>query len=378
VGEPSYPGVYVDELPPGHTIEGVPTSTTAFVGSPPAGPIDTPVSIKSLVEFDRSFGPVDDADPTSLAVRLFFENGGGEAIVLRQRVGAQIGPALDLIDRFNLLCLPGLWGDGSPGDVPRVSSALEAASQACFDRRGVLLIDPSPGWPDPASAMSGPTSIPAVTASARGENAAAFLPALRVATRSGTATSGPAGAIAGLIARTDRERGVWKAPAGLEAPIVGTSGPVWDIPEVDAASLSDACLNTIRRFPDAGTVPWGARLLSGVTRPEPEWKYLPVRRLLLYVEESIGRGLQWADFEPNDELLWASVRRSVGAFLSTLFRMGALAGVKPEEAYFVKCDADTMTQADVDAGLLNVLIGIAPLRPSEFATIRIAHQRGGG
>jgi phage tail sheath protein FI len=378
VVEETYPGVYVDELPCGVTaIEGVPTSTAAFVGLAPRGPVDAPIDVTSLVDYERTFGPSDEADPMRLALMLFFANGGTDAVVVRAGGGLVPEPptggglrALDAVDRFDLLCLPGLGID--PGQV---AAALEAASRYCATRGAILLIDPLPAWGSVSDAVSGPRSIGALTAYAQRENAAAFYPDLLVPTAAGDVACGPAGAVAGVMARTDKARGVWKVAAGLEAAIRGTAGPALPVSSADAVALREVGVNAIRAFPDAGTLVWGARLLAGATRPDPEWNYIPIRRLDLFLEATLDKGLQWVVFEPNDEPLWAKVRQAIGAFLWTLFQKGAFAGLKPEESYFVKCGRDTMTQDEIDAGVVNIVVGFAPLRPSEFVIIRIGRFR---
>lgn len=374
----TYPGVYVEELPAGvKAIEGVPTSTAAFVGSGAAGPVDTAVPIHSLADFERAFGPAAETDPLRRAIQLFLENGGTDALVVR--VDGAAGPepsvaaglqALDGIERFDFLCLSGLYADTSPTGIPQIAAALEAASRYCARRSAILIIDPLPGWQAADDVVSGPASIDAITTGVQRENAIAFYPNLLVATPSGPEPSAPSGAIAGVFARTDGARGVWKAPAGEESAIRGAVGLASPISTADASALRHGGVNTIRELP-AGIVPWGARLLSGLTRGDPEWKYVNIRRLLIYLERSIDQGLTWVVFEPNDEPLWAAIRQSVTAFLFALWREGAFAGRHPGEAYFVRCGPDTMTQDEIDTGVVNILVGFAPLRPAEFVTFRI-------
>jgi len=190
----------------------------------------------------------------------------------------------------------------------------------------------------------------------------------------------PCGAVAGIFARTDAQRGVWKAPAGQDATVVGA--PSFSVPLTDAdiGQLNPLAVNCLRVLPAAGRVVWGARTLQGNDRLASEWKYIPVRRTALFLEESLYRGTQWVVFEPNDEPLWAQIRLNVGAFMNGLFRQGAFAGTTPREAYFVKCDKETTTQDDVNLGVVNIAVGFAPLKPAEFVVIRIqqlAGQTGG-
>jgi phage tail sheath protein FI len=182
----------------------------------------------------------------------------------------------------------------------------------------------------------------------------------------------PSGTIAGLYARVDGRRGVWKAPAGMDAVLRGVQRLERQLTEAENRAVNTIGLNALRTFAGAGHVCWGARTLVGADAIASEWKYIPVRRLALLLEESIERGLAWVVFEPNAEPLWSEIRRVVGAFLQLLFIQGAFQGRKPEEGYFIKCDRSTMTQAEIDNGTLNVVVGFAPLKPAEFVVIKIS------
>jgi phage tail sheath protein FI len=186
----------------------------------------------------------------------------------------------------------------------------------------------------------------------------------------------PCGAVAGVFARIDAAHGVWKAPAGREATVAGVSGPTIKLSDRENGQLGAQGINGLRSFPNLGTVVWGARTLDGTGQPASEWAYVPVRRLALFIEESIDRGTRWAAFEPNDEALWARIRRNVEAFMDDLFRQGAFAGAKPEEAFYVRCDTATTSQNDIDLGIVTIVVGFAPLRPSEFVVIRIDQFAG--
>jgi phage tail sheath protein FI len=186
----------------------------------------------------------------------------------------------------------------------------------------------------------------------------------------------PSGAVAGVIARTDRQRGVWKAPSGLEAGLAGVVEPAVKLSDGETGEISSLGVNCLRSFPAAGCVVWGARTLDGSNRFASEWKYLPVRRLALFLEESLYRGTQWAVFEPNNEALWSRIRLSIDAFMMGLFRQGAFQGKTPREAYLVQCDRQTTTQCDIEQGMVNILVGFAPLKPAEFVLIRIQQKAG--
>jgi hypothetical protein len=182
----------------------------------------------------------------------------------------------------------------------------------------------------------------------------------------------PSGYIAGLYARTDANRGVWKAPAGTEASLSGAVGLGVELSDVEHGNLNPLGVNVIRRFATAGIVSFGARTVSS----DPEWKYVPVRRMAIMLRVSIYYGIQWAVFEPNDEPLWSQLRLNVRSFMLSLFRQGAFQGATPSQAFFVKCDAETTTQADIDLGIVNVLVGFAPLKPAEFVVVKISQKAG--
>lgn len=175
----------------------------------------------------------------------------------------------------------------------------------------------------------------------------------------------PSGHIAGIYARVDLERGVHKAPAN--ETIRGITRIAHDVTAVDQALLNPEGINALRFFPGRGNLVWGARTLTA----DPQWKYVNVRRLLIFLEHSIERGTQWTTFEPNTEALWEKVRQAVADFLVNIWRKGALQGSKPEEAFFVKCDPTTMTQNDLDQGRLICVVGVAVIKPAEFVIFRI-------
>lgn len=182
----------------------------------------------------------------------------------------------------------------------------------------------------------------------------------------------PSGYIAGLYARIDASRGVWKAPAGVEASLNGVVGLAVELGDTDHGLLNPVGVDVIRRFPGAGIVSFGARTVSS----DPLWDYVPVRRTAIMLRVSIYYGIQWAVFEPNDESLWSQLRLSIGSFMTTLFRKGAFQGSTPSQGFFVKCDDETTTQADIDAGVVNVQVGFAPLKPAEFVVVELSQKAG--
>jgi hypothetical protein len=353
----------------------VPTDVTAFVGFTPKGPLDTPVEVASLQEYEAAFGHLHSAATVGFAVQAFFRNGGRSAVVVRaggvsgRRTAARLVPAkrdgrgllaLDGYGYVALVCLPPVTLRG------RLGAAVTARAAAyCAERRAFLVLDAPAGWRGSAAAEA------AAYRSAHGANAALYLPRVRIGRRTFPAS----GAVAGVIARTDLERGIWKAPAG-RAALLAVDGLAPELDSREHESFAAEGVNTLRTLPGDGVVVWGARTLAGSQAESSEWKYVSVRRLLLFLEESIDEGTGWVAFEPNDEPLWARVRSAVETFLILLWRESALQGAKPEEAFFVRCDRTTMTQDDLDHGRLIVLVGVAPVRPAEFVIFRICKKTG--
>ena len=346
------------DLPP--PIEGVPTSIAALVGPTTSGPVETPTRVTSMAEYEQTFG-APDADDTGVSARLFFENGGRSAYVVRTddlEAGLQ---ALETVDLFNLLAVPGTARLGE-AEAAQIAAAV---ATLCERRRALYLVDP------PAALTA--TDVEAwrggLQASA---NAAVYFPSVQVEDPPGGLRDVPAsGAVAGVIARIDEQRGVWKQPAGTDADVRGITGLTTGVSEGDSERLNTAGVNVLRGFPGEGIFVWGGRTLAAAD--QPEWRYVSVRRLVLFIEESIDRGTRWAVFEPNDEPLWQAVRGSIERFLFQLFRQGALQAQTPDTAFFVRCDRTTMTQEDIDDGRLVCLVGVAPIRPAEFVVLRFEH-----
>ena len=202
------------------------------------------------------------------------------------------------------------------------------------------------------------------------DHSAVYYPKIRVNDGGTLRSFGASGTMAGLFARTDSDRGVWKAPAGIEATLRGVDALDVRLNDAENGTLNPLAINCLRQFPIYGLVSWGARTLDGADQTGSEWKYIPVRRLALMLEESLFRGTKWVVFEPNDEPLWARIRLNIGAYLNSLFRQGAFQGTSPKER-FVKCDAETTTQDDRNQGIVNIEVGFAPLKPAEFVVIKI-------
>ncbi len=527
--QPTYPGVYIEELPSGvRTITGVATSITGFVGKAVRGPADQPVTITSFADYERVYGGLHRDMTLSYAVRDFFLNGGGQAVIVRlykatvgsaskatyeipnltlqaasegawgmqvrarvdkkpvsdpnlvavaTRLGVQPADLFDLtvrdggtgrtetflnlttkesarradrvlaaestlvrvtavlpsntsptahagaltdadvwtnasrstpakttattdvavdsaaldaatykgsqsaktglyqlekVDLFNLLCM---LPDARGGDVP--DDVYQEALGYCVKRRAMLLVDPKAGWTTVSAAQSGAAGMNLNGDMAR--NAAIYFPRIKQADSElggQIDTFVPCGTIAGIMARTDTQRGVWKAPAGLDASLSGVAGLQLDMTDAENGLLNPLGINCLRTFPVHGRVVWGSRTMRGADAAADEYKYIPVRRLALFLEESLYRGTQWVVFEPNDEPLWAQIRLNLGAFMHNLFRQGAFQGTAPRDAYFVKCDKETTTQNDINLGIVNIVVGFAPLKPAEFVVIKLQQMAG--
>jgi phage tail sheath protein FI len=297
---------------------------------------------------------LDPKDPAFATAGKFSDASGTEGIF-----------HLDRVDLFNLLCVPGLADATALGNLQRF----------CRARRAFLIADCAPGdtlgtlQSGPSGSLTGDNAL----------NAAFYFPWVMVPDplqENRAAEFPPSGFVAGLYARTDSNRGVWKAPAGTEASLTGVLGVKITLTDAETGVLNPKAVNCIRNLPVYGTVLWGARTLQGNDERGSEWKYIPVRRMALFIEESLYRALKWVVFEPNDEPLWAQIRLNVGAFMHDLFRQGAFQGKTPQDAYFVKCDKETTTQSDINRGIVNIIVGFAPLKPAEFVVVKIQQIAG--
>lgn len=378
----TYPGVFIREISSGvRTLAGVATSVTAFVGTSADGPLNTPVTINNFGDYERTFGGLELSSRMSYAVRDYYVNGGSRAVIVRVgdddatateldyqgSLAAKTGIyALEDTDIFNLLCIPNVVDIGN-------TIASDAAAY-CLEKRAFMIMDAPQAWASKQDAIDGIAALP------RNRNVAVYFPHLRQPDpldSNQVKTYAPCGAIAGVIARTDTNRGVWKAPAGLEASFNNVPDLSVQISDAENGELNPLGINVLRVKPPAGRVVWGARTRVGEDNSsESEWRYVPVRRLALNIEESLFRGTQWVVFEPNDEPLWSQIRLNLGAFMQDLFRKGAFQGTSPAEAYFVKCDRENNPQSDIDRGIVNILVGFAPLKPAEFVVISLQQIAG--
>ena len=352
----------IDENPIGPPpIQGAQTSTAALLGEAAMGPAE-PTEVFSLVEYRRLFG----GDPSPLADALtgFFDNGGRRAVITRV-VPAGSGPAT-LAD-YQGADLAGEAATGLAGleqtDVALLyaPNALatpglaEALIAHCERRRDRFAVIDAPRDGDPLAPRAAWDS----------RYAAYYHPWLAIPDPAGTRLVPPGGHVLGIYARVDTERGVHKAPAN--EIVRGVSGLEREISPSAQGRLNVAGVNVIRNFQGRGIRVWGARTLAN----DQEWKYVNIARLHIYIKVSIKRGLQWVVFEPNGEALWAKVRDAVRQFLRGQWQAGALQGRTETEAFFIRCDRTTMTDADIETGRLICQIGLAPVRPAEFVILRI-------
>jgi phage tail sheath protein FI len=322
--------------------------TVAVPSNPSAPPADTPSTSPVLQGGKAGDVLVPGQQPFESALNINGNPGSGI-------------PLLDHVDLFNLLCVP--------GEI--TTSVLSSLEQYCQTRRAFLIADADGGITDYTKLVGGPGIA--------GNNAAFYFPWIQAPdplNQNRPRYYPPSGFVAGIYAAVDASRGVWKAPAGTETALTGVTGVMVPLNDKENGVLNPVAVNCIRNFSVYGTVVWGARTVQGADEIGSDWKYVPVRRLALFLEESLFRALKWVVFEPNDEPLWSQIRMDVGAFMQTLFRQGAFQGSTPQQAYFVKCDSETTTATDQNNGIVNILVGFAPLKPAEFVVIQIQQIAG--
>ena len=292
--------------------------------------------------------------------------------------------ALDKLPIFNLMVIPGVTN----------SVVLSTALAFCERRLAFLIMDPPITASADGTNLSFPIRIqdvmngndPTIPPPPEGANSALYFPYLKSADPlTGLAKNSvtgqvneiaPAATVAGVYAATDLTRGVWKAPAGFQPSTNNTTG-VADrgrMTDLRQGTLNPLGVNCLRDFPNVGTVVFGARTLVTVT--DEQWRYVPVRRMALFIEQSLSAALTWVVFEPNADPLWAAITASVNAFMLGLFRQGAFQGTTPSKAFSVQCNSQTTTQTDIDTGIVNIVVAFAPLKPAEFVIITIAQLAG--
>ncbi|MSP13084.1 MAG: phage tail sheath family protein [Chloroflexi bacterium] len=395
---PNYlaPDIYIEEVSGGaRPIQAVGTSTAGFVGVAPDAKahLNVATPINNWSEFGREFAPEGSTStPLSQAVYGFFLNGGRRCYVVnvgagngvtggaKERVGLQV---LEQVDEIAIVAIPGFTD----------AASYDAALSHCEKLQDRVAILDAPADVSDISSLTRVASVPARKPAEGSGGAAESGKAAGVRPRQSDGGYGafyfpwitvrdplsgevvnvpPGGHVAGIWARTDATRGVHKAPAN-EA-IRGALNVTYLLTREEQGELNQAGINCIRFFPREGIRVWGARTLAAGSS---EWRYINVRRLFNMIEESIALSTRWIVFEPNDRTLWKSIRRDVNAFLTRIWRDGALMGSTPEEAFFVRCDEETNPPDMIDAGIVVTLIGIAPVKPAEFIVFRISQAASG-
>ena len=374
----AYPGA---SLNPG-TAQYLPTLLAASQLVTPVTPNAWGTSLPTASQLDSNGNPIpQDFSPSESSPPSSPPSSSPSPTLVLGDPGQKTGIyALTKADIFNILCLP-----VDPAATYPLADVLGPAVEFCVQQRAMLIVDPPSSWTQyPLEFETITQTYPPL--SPLSANAAVYYPNLALTDSTGANfNAGPCGAVAGVWAATDSSRGVWKAPAGTAAAITGIAGFVTPGPEPgqtvvvddgESGMLNPLAVNALRTMPLVGPVVWGARTTVGVDQNPNQWKYLPVRRLALYIEESLRRGTLWAVFEPNDEPLWSSLRLNVTTFMQGLFQQGAFQGTTPADAYLVQCDANNNPQNQIDLGIVNILVGFAPLYPAEFVIINIQQQAG--
>lgn len=374
---PSTPGASIHKLsflPP--AIKPASTSTAAIIGSFPKGSMTSSQQVRTWAAFEKEYGGLETDALSSHCTKQFFDNEGKAIWVVRIGTGPvkSVSPflrGLSLLDRiggFNILCIP------QTEQLPDTHAVkvMQAAIALVAKHRAIYVLD-VPQRDAPRQTVRTLTTWVNHQSGIHHPNVAMYVPRIQVPQslkKPTLHTISASGAMAGVLARTDQQRGVWKTPAGTETILHGVQGIEQTLTQPEMGQLTKLGINPIRETSPLQFVAWGARTLS----PTREWQYLSVRRLALFLESSILQGLGWVVVEPNDEPLWAHIRQTIDVFLQSLFRQGAFQGQKAQEAYFVKCGRDTISASDQTAGIVNIMIGFAPLKPAEFIILQIQQK----
>jgi uncharacterized protein len=393
--ETKVPGIYIEEAPTGpRPIEAAGTSTVGFVGEAPDPKafLNEAIDINNWSEFERKFAAIKNpaSTPLSLAVYGFYQNAQGRCYIVNigqdKNISSETSPRKGLavlkeIDEVAIVAAPGFTDQihynlllehcenlknrfailDAPLDVSSVSDLLNGPKKSAGEQS------------DKTTGAAMGSKIPRQSDNGYG---ALYFPWIKIQDpwnpNADLVAAPPSGHIAGVFARVDATRGVYKAPAN--EIINGALGLSYPITREEQAELNMKCVNCIRSFPLQGIRIWGARTLAGAAS---EWRYVNVRRLFNMIEESIENSMRWVVFEPNDRPLWESIKRDVGAFLTNCWRQGMLKGGTQQEAFFVKCDEETNPQEIIDEGKVVTVIGIAPVKPAEFVIFKLGQSLSG-
>lgn len=351
---------------------GAPNSSGQWTGasasfSPTIAPVQA-VGMPLAYDASGSTGVTIGADGTTLKPN---DSAGFEAALASAQIGYQV---LGGVPIFNLLCVPG----------ENAAATVGALQEFCAQSRAFLIVNSGPNATVSTGSISLSAKGPSDTTGATlvdqyASNSAFYFPWVSApdpAAGFRATLFPPCEFVAGIYASTDASRGVWKAPAGIGQSLTGALGLQYVLTDAQNGLLNPLGVNCLRQFPNIGNVVWGARTIAGNDTLGSQWKYVPIRRLALYIKSSLYAGTQWAVFEPNAEPLWGQVRLSIGTFMQGLFLQGAFAGTTPQQAYFVKCDHENNTAATTALGILNITVGFAPLYPAEFVVIQIQQMMG--
>lgn len=363
-----HPGVYREDVEVVPTVP-VEPGVPAFLGDAAGGPVDAPQGLLAAEQLAETFGPPAGGGYLSAAVHGFFANGGRRCYAVRlkpeptpPRTALRDGlAALAAASDLDLVCVPDLMRQG-PADVAELQQEVLAHCDAAGDRFAILDALPLGTGADL-------TAVEVQRAALAGTNGALYGPWVRP--RGGAGFVPPSGHVAGLVSRTDRRDGVHKAPANEELDDLVDLDD--ELTPGDRQRLVDAGVNLVRAFPGRGFRVWGARTLS----PDPAWRYVNVRRLVLQIGREVGHRLAGVAFEPHDQPLWTRIHREIEGYLSELFAAGALHGATAGEAFYVKCDGETNPPEVRDAGQVVTEIGLAPASPGELVVVRIVQNAGG-
>ena len=345
----------------------------SFSSSDPQGRyvVDIIDSESNYITFIQPGTTTPPAPPTGPLPGYSLKNlsGGLDGTVLTPNTNAfetalsAVGVGVNLLGTvfFNILCVPG----------ETTASVVSTLQKFCADNRAFYIVDSDQSATYSTLNTNGPAGM---TTAPNAANAAFYFPWISAPDPLASGQPRlfpPCGFVAGVYAATDASRGVWKAPAGINAELSGVLGLQYCLTDQQSGDLNRQAINCLRQFPVNGDVVWGSRTLLGNDQVGSQWKYVPIRRFALFLESCLYEGTQWAVFEPNDETLWGQLRMNIGAFMQGLFLKGAFQGASPQQAYFVKCDSENNTQANIDLGIVNVTVGFAPLYPAEFVVIQI-------
>jgi phage tail sheath protein FI len=359
-----------------HKIVGVNTAIAGFIGLAKAGPVNEPVSIKNFDEFEKTFGGYWEKGQLAYSVKGFFQNGGSQCFIVRVNETEDVKDITDDHYIGDIETKTGLYAFTQVGitllaipdaaGVPMVMSAGLTYCENCGDCFFIADIPTDKSPSDVVSHME--------TAELQSSYGAIYYPNIYVEDPLSDEKKliHPSGHIAGCYAKSDGERGVWKAPAGKERELLGVDTLEVDITQGDQEELNPIGVNVIRTIAGVGIVLWGGRTLD----QGGEYRYINVRRFVNYVRESVEKGTQWTIFDPNGEVLWAKLRRTIMLFLEDLFRHGALQGSEPKDAFFVKCDTENNLPITIEEGKVIIEIGLAIIKPTEFTRITITQRAG--